>query len=152
MADAPCFVCDKHRQGDAVIGGVVHQDDLVYCGHGFRPGRDTNYLGYLIVEPKRHVGGLGDLTPDEAAAVGRLVTAAARALTESEGAEHVHSFVFGDGGVAHLHVHVVPRYPGTPDEFRNVRLTEWPDAPRGGEPEIRAVCDRVRQALRTRAW
>jgi hypothetical protein len=26
---ADCFICDKHRQGDAAPGGVLYEDDLV---------------------------------------------------------------------------------------------------------------------------
>lgn len=139
-----CFVCDKHRRGAAVDGGVIYEDDLVYAGHAHPAGRSDSYLGYLIAEPKRHVVGLGELTDDEAAALGRLVNRLARALRDVQGAEHVYSFVFGDGRVRHLHVHVVPRYPGTPDDYRGYRVTEWSEAPRGGIDEMTAWCDRLR--------
>jgi len=99
-----------------------------------------------VVEPKRHVAGLGDLTPEEAAALGRVVNDLARTLKESEGAEHVYSFVLGDA-VPHLHVHLVPRYPGTHKEYWGVRIDEWPDAPRGGRAEIGVICDRIRRIL-----
>lgn len=91
----------------------------------------------------RHAPGLGDLTDDEAASVGRLVSRVARALREVAGAEHVYSFVFGDG-VPHLHVVLAPRYPGTPGEYWGVRLTEWPEAPRVGEPTMRALVAELR--------
>jgi diadenosine tetraphosphate (Ap4A) HIT family hydrolase len=144
MTTDACFVCDKHRRGPDVQGGVIYEDDLVYAGHAHPVGDRDAYLGYLIAEPKRHVVGLGDLTDDEAAALGRLVSSLAHALQAVEGAEHVYSFVFGDGQVRHLHVHVVPRYPGTPREYRGHQVTEWPGAPRGGTEEITALCDRLR--------
>ena len=147
LTTAECFVCDKHRQGAAAEGGVIYEDNLVYAGHAHLAGRPDAYLGYLIAEPRRHVVGLGELTDDEAAALGRLVNSLARALRVSEGAEHVYSFVFGDGRVRHLHVHVVPRYPGTPPEFRGYRVSEWPVAPRGGVEEMSALCNRVRAHL-----
>jgi diadenosine tetraphosphate (Ap4A) HIT family hydrolase len=59
---------------------------------------------------------------------------------------HIYSFVMGDH-VPHLHVHLVPRYPGTPREYWGVRVSEWPNAPRGGVGEIDAVCGRLREAL-----
>ncbi len=126
---------------------MIYEDDLVYAGHAHRVGRSETYLGYLIAEPKRHVVGLGDLTGDEAAALGRLVSNLARALQAVERAEHVYSFVFGDGQVRHLHVHVVPRYPGTPREYRGFQVSEWEGAPRGGVEEMAAVCDRLRADL-----
>jgi diadenosine tetraphosphate (Ap4A) HIT family hydrolase len=143
-------VCEKHRQGDAAIGGVIHRDDLVYAGHVYpAPGTDVVYLGHLMAEPTRHVVGLGALTDDEAAALGRLVNDLAAALLATEGAEHVYSFVLGDD-VEHLHVHVVARYPGTPTEYWGGRLHRWPDAPRGAAADITAVNDRVRGALARR--
>lgn len=59
------------------------------------------------------------------------------------GAKHVYSFVLGHH-VPHLHIHVVPRYPGAPREFWGTRVDGWPDAPRGGAAEIAALCDRLR--------
>ena len=126
-----CFVCDKHRLGPAAEGGVLYEDELVYAGHVHAMGRPTAYRGYLIVEPKRHARGLGDLTDDEASAVGRLTNRLARLLKEDMGAEHVYAFVLGDG-VPHLHVHVAPRYPGTPREYWGPGLNDWPQAPRVG--------------------
>jgi len=150
MTTDACFVCSKHRRGADVEGGVIYEDDLVYAGHAHTVGRSDAYLGILIAEPKRHVVGLGDLTDDEAAALGRLVSNLARALQAVERAEHVYSFVFGDGQVRHLHMHLVPRYAGTPPDYRGYQVTEWPGAPRGGTEEITALCDRIRAELSSR--
>ena len=142
-----CFVCRKHRGEIDLPGGPLFQDELVYSSHGvIGEGRSSAYLGTLFVEPKRCVPGFGDLTPAEAERVGWLASRLARALRESEGAEHVYLFVLG-AHVPHLHLWVVPRYPGTPNEFRPMRLAEWPGAPRGGATEIAALCGRVRSHL-----
>jgi len=141
-----CFVCEKHRQGAAADGGVIYEDDLAYAGHAHLLGRSETYLGHLMAEPKRHVVGLGGLTDDEAAALGQLVNSLARALRDVEGAEHIYSFVFGDV-VEHLHIQVLPRYPGTPPEYWGLRVSEWPEARQGGIEAMAAVCDRVRTAL-----
>jgi histidine triad (HIT) family protein len=126
-----CFVCEKHAHGAAAHGGVIYEDELVYAGHAQLLGRSETYLGHLMAEPKRHVVGLGELTNDEAAALGQLVNRLARSLRNVEGAEHMYSFVFGDV-VQHLHIQVVPRYPGTPRQYWGIRVTEWADARQGG--------------------
>jgi len=142
-------VCEKHRLGPAVPGGIIYEDPIVYAGHAYRAAGDVDtYLGYLIAEPKRHVVGLGALTDDEAASLGRLVNDLAKVLRSSEGAEHVYSFVYGDGDVEHLHVHIVPRYPGTPPEYRGLQVTQWPDAPRGDIDGMVLTCNRIRAGLR----
>jgi hypothetical protein len=75
-----------------------------------------------------------------------LVIVLARALRSVEFAEHIYSFVFSDG-VDHLHVLLLPRYPRTPIEYYGLRVHDWPDAPRGGDTEMRTLSDRIRGRL-----
>jgi histidine triad (HIT) family protein len=134
-----CYICDKHQTGD----GVVAADDLMVLGHVLPDLSDGPvYLGHLVVEPRRHVPGLADLTPDEAAALGRWAASAAKALE----AEHVYSSIVGHR-IDHLHLHLVPRYPGTPRDYWWPRLDEWPDAPRGGNAEVTQVVAQIRARL-----
>ena len=147
MSELDCFVCRKHRVEISLPGGAIYEDDLVYAGHAQIPeGQAAAYLGYLLVEPKRHAPGLADLTDAEAQAVGLLVTRLSRALKATVRAEHIYAFVLGHH-VAHLHIHVIPRYPGAPREYWGVHVDEWPDAPHGGPQEIAELCARLRTHL-----
>ena len=146
MDGAECFICDKHSQGDSAEGGVLFEDDLVYVGHLHTMGEESTYRGWLVVETKRHVGGLGDLTDDEARAIGSISNRAARVLRETAGAEHVYAFVYGDR-VPHHHVHLSPRYPDTPREYWGSRLADWPDAPQVNETEMRRLIRQLAIAL-----
>lgn len=141
-----CYICAKHRDP----AGQVDGDDLVVVSHVAHdaPGQDGApvYLGHLVVEPRRHVAGLGDLTGDEAAALGRWLARAADALRTDAGAEHVYSMVVGHQ-IDHLHVHLVPRYPGTPREYWWSRLDEWPDAPLGDVADVARVVSGLRAHL-----
>jgi histidine triad (HIT) family protein len=131
----------------AAAGGFLYESELVLASHAFdleRTGQLT-YLGHLVVEPRRHVPGLADLVRNEAEEVGRLVSGLAQALVTAQGAEHVYSAVMGHH-VPHLHVHVFPRYPGTPPEFWFLRVDDAPNAPKGGPTEIAAVAGRIREA------
>ena len=148
---AECFVCRKHReQGPLLPGGPVGEDELVIVSHltPAAPDRPSGpvYLGHLLVEPRRHAPGLADLTDAEARAVGWWCTQASRALREAAGAEHVYAAVIGDKA-AHLHVHLLPRYPGTPREYWWDRVDEWPDARRGTQPEIATLVAGLRGFL-----
>jgi hypothetical protein len=49
-----CFICDKHRLGEAAQGGLLYQDDLV--DESSLDSLTAN-SGYLMVEPKRHAAG-----------------------------------------------------------------------------------------------
>jgi histidine triad (HIT) family protein len=148
---AGCFICRKHRGEITIPGGAVYENELLYAGHAqIRDGQDTVYLGYLMVEPRRHLAGLADLNDEEAQALGVLVSRLSRALRASVGAEHVYAFVLGDR-VPHLHVHLVPRYPGAPPEYWGVRADEWPQAPRGGPAEMATLCAHLRASLEGQA-
>ena len=143
-----CFICRKHRGEEPAPGGAILDEELVWASHGFHPERNPEpYLGYLVVEPKRHAAGFYDLTDDEAAAVGVAIARVSRALREAQGAEHVYLVVVGHH-TPHLHVHLIPRYPGTPREFWDpMRIDEWPEARHGGPDDAAEVAARVRAAL-----
>lgn len=142
-----CFVCQKQRGVVSVAGGVIFENDLIYISHAQIWGKETDhYLGHLFVEPKRHVAELGDLTAAEAREIGLYVSRTSKALVETLGVEHVYAFVIGDGA-AHVHVHVIGRYPGAPCEYWGAKVDEWPGASRGGEVEIARVSEKVRKYL-----
>jgi histidine triad (HIT) family protein len=146
MANADCFICSKHRNS-STPGGVVFENNLVYASHSMIPqGQSKAYLGYLIIEPKRHVAGLQDLNKQESESLGVLITRLSQALTASEEAEHVYLFVLGHHS-PHLHYHLLPRYAHTPQKWWGIHLDEWPEAPRGGLLDISLLCDRLRTYL-----
>ena len=144
-----CFICRKHRGEIAIPGEMLYQDDLVCGCHIGSPeqiAEQKAYLGYLMIESRRHTPGLADLTDEEAQATGLLITRLSRALKACTTAEHVYAFVLGDH-VPHLHIHILPRYPDAPREYRGTHTDEWPDAPRGGIAEIEALCIQLRAYL-----
>ncbi len=143
-----CFICRKHRGEIKLPGGAIYEDELVFAGHAFNPDApDTQYLGYLIVEPKRHVAGLAGLTDDEAGRIGVLLTRLGRVLETAVHAEHIYLFVLGHHA-DHLHYHLIPRYPGAPRQYWGVHVDEWPDAPKGDAQAVAALCDTIRTNLK----
>jgi histidine triad (HIT) family protein len=120
--ETDCILCRKHQGVIPSPGGVLYVDALVYARHTFLAADGPTYRGYLFAETQRHVPTLGALTDAEAQALGLLVTRLSRALEARAGAEHVYAFVPGDH-VPHVHVHVVPRYPGAPQSTGGCRWT-----------------------------
>jgi diadenosine tetraphosphate (Ap4A) HIT family hydrolase len=144
-----CFVCQKQRDETPPPGGAIYCDDLVYASHAFIPeGREHAYLGWLLVEPRRHIPSLADLTDEEGSAIGQLAARLSRALKAVTGAEHVYAFVIGHA-VDHLHIHLLPRYPGTPRQYWGINIDEWPEAPSGGPSEIQSLCQQIRVFLKS---
>jgi histidine triad (HIT) family protein len=149
---ADCFVCRKHRdRGPLMPGGPAAEDDLVLVSHIVTPevmgrGGTSAYLGHLFVEPRRHAPGLSDLTGAEARSVGWWCARASLALREVAGAEHVYAAVVGDA-VPHLHIHLLPRYPGTPREYWWTKVDQWPQARRGDAAQIAALVGELRSYL-----
>jgi histidine triad (HIT) family protein len=147
MLNSECFICSKHRGETPVPGGVIFENGLVYSSHSMvQRGQTSAYLGYLLIEPKRHVEGLQDLNKQESEAIGVLITRLSKALTISEKAEHLYLFVLGHHA-SHLHYHLVPRYANTPKEYWGIHVDEWPEAPHGGVNEINSLCNRLRNYL-----
>lgn len=94
------------------------------------PARDV-FAGYLFVVPSRHVAGFGDLTDAEAASVGIEIARWTRVL-EAAGAEHVYVVRIGHR-VPHLHIHLIPRWPETPDDIAWMHVDDWDGARRVDE-------------------
>ena len=151
MTGDGCLVCREVAGEVELPGGPLSENDLVVVMHmPPLPDRPSPYLGHLQVVPRRHVPGLDGLTDAEAAALGLAVARASRALRAREGVERIYSAVIGHG-VDHLHVHLFPRYAGTPQDVPWFAVDDWEGGPHGGAPEIAAfVADlRGRPADRT---
>jgi histidine triad (HIT) family protein len=140
-----CLVC-RQVAGD-VTGGLLIDAPLVAGFHAsVIPENPSPLLGHLFVSPRRHAAGLEDLDAREAAAVGVAASRLARALRETLDLERVYSAAIGHH-VPHLHVHLVPRYAGTPPDVEWTRLDEWKGAPHGDETSIAELAGRLRAAL-----
>jgi diadenosine tetraphosphate (Ap4A) HIT family hydrolase len=103
---------------------------------------DGSAAGCFVCRKHRKQGALVPGGP----VAGLWCARASRALQEVAGAEHVYAAVFGDG-VPHLHVHLLPRFPGTPREYWGTHVNKWPEARRGDAPEIEALVQELRGYL-----
>jgi diadenosine tetraphosphate (Ap4A) HIT family hydrolase len=121
---------------------LVHEESCIACGvvRGIRgpPGGillrragfvlhavldPTPLRGWLVLTSERHARGWYDLGEAEAAALGPLAARVMAAQRAALGAEHVYAFAIGDL-VKHFHLHLVPRYPDTPERLRGRRCFE----------------------------
>ena len=124
-----CLVCREVDGRVPVPGGAIVETPLAVVFHA--PALDEGslaYAGHLFVCPRRHAASFADLTDAEARDVGSAIARASAAL-RAAGAARVYVATIGHG-VDHLHVHLAPRWPETPDEVRWHEVDEWPGARR----------------------
>ncbi|WP_456278898.1 HIT family protein [Bacillus sp. AK128] len=146
-----CFICNKHNGTIKVAGNSIFEDEYIYVGHIDNNGK-PNYLGHLMIDLKRHVPTLADMKPEEAKAFGVIMARLSKALKEVEKAEHVYALVSGNA-VPHLHMHLVARYPNTPEQYWGpFAVYDSPNARMGEENEVVELCNRIKVYLETNPY
>lgn len=144
-SDADCFVCKKHQDIKSFIGEIIAERGGLLLTHFPDVESEKATKGHLIIETKRHIRDLFELNDEEAFALGGMIRSAVQAIRVL-GAEHVYMFRINDK-VAHLHIHLVPRYPGTPKEYWGTKILEWPDRETIKLPQIQQVAQKLKQSL-----
>ena len=76
----------------------------------------ASLAGFLILQPRRHVEQIVDLTMDEAAEFGNVLRRATRALTHVVAPEKVYVCSFGSA-VKHVHFYLIPRSADMPADL-----------------------------------
>jgi diadenosine tetraphosphate (Ap4A) HIT family hydrolase len=139
-----CLACEVLGGRIQPPGGAIYEDEHWVVDHSISPVR---LKGWPIIKPKRHVGDLADLSPVEAASMGPLASAASLAVREGLGAERVYVCSFGEEW-RHVHVHVVPRYPGMEPVSWRLLGSMWSDESPWActDQEAEAAAEAVRRA------
>ena len=102
--------CDILDGRIAPPGGTILRAGGWVLDHSISP---CLLRGWLILKPERHIEHLAELRRTEAAALGPLIQKASRALMDGVDAERVYVMSMGEM-VAHVHVHLLPRYADMP--------------------------------------
>ena len=106
MSDSGCIACDVVSGRIVPPGGIILDDGVWVLSHSVSP---VLLRGWLILEPRRHVEHLAELTEPEAAALGPLIARASSAVMRALQAEKVYACSFGEL-VRHVHWYLIPRY------------------------------------------
>jgi len=139
--DGNCLVCREGGGDVAAPGGFPWQDErpsLSICQRSKRSAIRRPYRATLLVVTQRHVARRGDLTEGGGAMIDPAAARLARALIEVCGAESVYSEAIAIH-VRHFHLHLLPRYPGTPHAVASHAVDEWEGAQHGGADETAEV-------------
>jgi ATP adenylyltransferase len=107
-----CPFCRAPRLSDE-DGLIVHRGDAAYVILNLYPYAP----GHLMVVPYRHIADYTETTPEEVVEIGALTKRAMTLIRSVSGAAGFNigmnqGHIAGAGIAAHLHQHVVPRWPG----------------------------------------
>ena len=140
----PCLACDLVRGVRALPGGLLLREG----GFALHVLADPSPIaGWLVLTSERHARAWYDLRPAEGASLGTLAARVMAAQRAVLGAEHVYAFAIGDV-LEHFHLHLVPRYAGTPDRLRGRRCFEGTPADMLPETALVRAAAAVAAALR----
>ena len=98
----------------------------------------TPVKGWLVLTSERHARAWYDLTAEESAALGPLAREVMQAQLKGLGAEHVYAFAIGDV-LQHFHLHLVPRFAGTPIHHRGRAVFDAPASEAISQGEVDAA-------------
>ena len=96
-----CPICEKHKQ---LLSTIYEDEDWIVT-----PGPlSSQILGYMYLEPKRHVENWSEFTSEELAKVGPLIKRLEQALKMELNINRVYVVTISEA-VRHLHFHIIPR-------------------------------------------
>lgn len=99
-----CAVCEQHAAA-RTAGHVLWTDGRFLVMHHPEP---SPLAGWLRLDAVDHVGGVADLSDEDAARFGVLHARIAACMKQALGVDRVYSIAFGESA-RHLHMHLVPR-------------------------------------------
>ncbi len=108
-----CVLCRALEHGEGEGGLLVHAAPLNFVVMNLFPYN----AGHLMVAPRRHVGSLGQATPEELSEMMVLARRLEAVLAEAYHPDGVNLGMnlgrsAGAGVADHIHLHVVPRWTG----------------------------------------
>ena len=140
-----CQVCEKHKTGEGLPGGTIFENENIFIAH-FPKTDEPAHFGHIILEMRRHITSLSDLTEQEALDVGKFTRLISKALHEVLNAEHVYSLRIGDV-TPHLHFHFVPRYKDAPKDSWGPWHFKWERGPKASSKDMIEISEKIRSYL-----
>jgi diadenosine tetraphosphate (Ap4A) HIT family hydrolase len=142
-ADPECLTCANNNLPHLPRRERLYANPRWRVAHAFA----TALPGWLVLVPRRHVTALDELTPEEAADLGPLLSRMTGAMRSVLGCAKTYVALFAEAeGFAHLHFHVIPRAADLASDLQGPRIF----ALLGGNPErhvSEAVMDKVSASL-----
>jgi diadenosine tetraphosphate (Ap4A) HIT family hydrolase len=136
-----CGICAQPAAG---LGSILIYEDEHWR---IRHANETNILGYLILESKRHLLDLSQADESELLSYGPLLGALMKAIRSVTDCQRVYTFTLAEM-VPHFHVHLIPRTASIPRAYRGRGIMSYPLQPTADKELMVQTCDRLRRALK----
>jgi histidine triad (HIT) family protein len=133
----PCPICERQKNSPAIFG---NEDWLV------RHSAETNIVGYVLIEAKRHFLDMAEATKSECASYGEILQRVTKGIRRMVPAERVYTFTLGEV-VPHYHVHVIPRTIQMPRAYRGRGILTYPLEPKADSALIEIFSDGMAKEL-----
>jgi diadenosine tetraphosphate (Ap4A) HIT family hydrolase len=143
LLDSGCMACDIVAGRRHPPGGAIYRDAHWMVDHQCQP---VEMPGYLIVKPTRHVEGLGELTPEEAASLGPVLRATCLALSRVIQPERTYAISMGEA-VRHVHFLIIPRTAAMTARGLGAVEEVWSGKWATTDQDAEAVATRVREEM-----
>ncbi|GAA1393601.1 hypothetical protein GCM10009613_40320 [Pseudonocardia kongjuensis] len=143
-----CLICAKHEGRGPLVAPVAWTTEEFVVTHHAPAADGLGFVGYLLVEPRRHVATWDLLTITEVQGMATAAWLAARALRRLLDVEGVFTAIIGRQ-VPHVHQHVFVRHAGTPADLRWDESPDWSGAPTRTLGGLEEFARQVRHAAGT---
>jgi diadenosine tetraphosphate (Ap4A) HIT family hydrolase len=118
-----CKLClDQNNINDT---DIIYSDEYWLVKHS----QETNILGYLILQSKRHFLDLSEANQKELSTYGPLLGKLMSALKKTISPNRIYTFTLAEV-VPHFHVHIIPATLSLPKAFRGRGIVNYPLEPK----------------------
>lgn len=146
--DDSCYSCEALR-GERHIspGQRIFEGKWWVVEHAW----PTSVVGWVVLVLRRHAGALHELAADELTEMGTLLARVVRALHAETDCAKEYLACFAEAEhFQHVHLHVVPRATGLPQELQGPRifaLLNPADGSQASVADVQAFCGRLAAAM-----
>lgn len=109
-----------------------------------RHSAETDILGYLVLQSKRHFLDLSEATKDECTTYGGVLGSAMDCIREATECERVYTFSLAEA-VPHFHVHIIPRSKDFNPQYKARGIMSYPTAPAASDADVKKICAAMKE-------
>jgi diadenosine tetraphosphate (Ap4A) HIT family hydrolase len=133
-----CLICARQKNSTIVI--FENENWIV------RHSTETNILGYVLIESKRHFLDFSEATDNETESYGPLLKRVCLALRKLLPAQRIYMITLAEV-VPHFHAHVIPRTSQVPKTFRGRGILGYPLVPAADQALVAEFSKRMAKLL-----